>query len=104
MLKKNQVLWSYVIVFYVNFKYNAAGKTGTSESFIDTDNDGNAKVKFRLNDSITFCISLISFHHFLEFYIRKGFCSIYIIIPFYTNKKTINSYYVDINVCLNSHN
>ena len=25
---------------YINYKYNSAGKTGTSESFIDTDNDG----------------------------------------------------------------
>ena len=28
-------------VGYINYKYNAAGKTGTSESFIDTDGDGN---------------------------------------------------------------
>ena len=27
-------------VSFINSKYNAAGKTGTSESFIDTDNDG----------------------------------------------------------------
>ena len=26
---------------FINYKYNAAGKTGTSESFIDTDGDGN---------------------------------------------------------------
>ena len=25
---------------YINYKYKAAGKTGTSESFIDTDGDG----------------------------------------------------------------
>ena len=27
-------------VGYIDYKYNAAGKTGTSESFIDSDGDG----------------------------------------------------------------
>lgn len=30
---------------YINFKYKPAGKTGTSESFIDTNNDGNIDTK-----------------------------------------------------------